>query len=527
MVSTLFRHATIHTMAGASTRVDALLVVDGIIAAIGEQATARAQSASSVDVVNLDGAAVVPGFIDAHIHTGAFAREHDALNLRGTKSLSEALERVRSYVATREPGAFIMGGRWDSNAWDVPVQPDRHSLDTVSAGHPIALPSIDGHTVWANSRALQAVGYSASTPEPVGGEIVRDAAGEPTGILRETAGDPLRQLSYSPLAGDLLAQLTAAQHRLLSIGLTGVHDIDGEDVREAYRELNSRGELQLRVHKSIPLEHLDAAIAEGRYTGQGDDWLTTGPVKIFSDGALGSHTSHMGEDFAGQAGNRGIEVVPYPELVALVGKAAAAGIAVATHAIGDEANHRVLNAYQENHGVSRARGLRHRIEHAQHIRSSDISRFAELGVLPSLQPTHCTSDIPIAKTLLNGRSLRNYAWRSLTDASAQIVFGSDAPIEDPTPMHGIHAAVTRQNALGEPLGGWEPGERLSVGEAITAYSFGGAYAAGQENRVGRLAVGQLADFVVLDADPFAVSPEALRSISVLTTVVGGIVRYQR
>lgn len=527
MVSTIFRHARIHTMDGTAAPVDAMLVVDGVIAGLGAQAVALAESRGGVAVVELDGAAVLPGFIDAHIHTGAFAREHDALNLRGAKSLDEALERVRDYVATREPGAFILGGRWDSNSWDVPVQPDRYALDTVSAGHPIALPSIDGHTVWANSLALEAVGYTAATPDPIGGEIVRDAAGEPTGILRESARYPLRNLMHSPLAGDLLAQLRTAQQHLLSIGLTSVHDLDAEDVRAAYLELKARGELALRVHKSIPLEYLDEAIAEGRQTGQGDDWFTTGPVKIFSDGALGSHTSHMGEDFTGQHGNRGIEVVPYPDLVALVGKAAAAGIAVATHAIGDEANHRVLNAYEHNRAASSARGLRHRIEHAQHIRHSDIARFAELGVLPSLQPTHCTSDIPIAEKLLNGRSLGNYAWRSLTDAGAQIVFGSDGPIEDPTPMHGVHAAVTRQNEHGQPPGGWEPAERLSVGEAIAAYSFGGAFAAGQEKRVGRLAVGQLADFVVLDADPFSIPAEELRTVSVLSTVVGGTVRYRR
>lgn len=527
MVSTLFRHAQIHTMVDGAAPTDALLVVDGVIAATGEQAITLAEGRTDVERVDLDGAAVIPGFIDAHIHTGAIARELDALNLRGCTSLAEALDRVSRYVATRAPGSFIVGGRWDSNAWDVPVQPDRHALDAVSNGCVIALPSVDGHTMWANSLALEAVGYTRDTPDPVGGEIVRDADGEPTGILRESARYPLRDLQNTVSAQELLPQLKRAQAHLLSLGLTGVHDIDAEDVREAYLQMQADGDLHLRVHKMIPLEYLDGAIAEGRYTGQGDDWFTTGPVKIFSDGALGSHTSHMGEDFAGEEGNHGIEIVAYPELVALARKAASAGIAVATHAIGDEANHLVLDAYEEIREITAERGLRNRIEHSQHIRPADIPRFAELGVLPSLQPTHCTSDIPIADTLLAGRELGNYAWRSLTEASAQIVFGSDAPIEDPTPMHGIHAAVTRQNEHGEPVGGWEPAERLTVAEAISAYSYGGAYAAGQENKVGRLAPGQFADFVVLDRDPFAADPESLRGISVLTTVVGGAVRFQR
>lgn len=527
MVSTLFRHANIHTMTGAPAPVDAILVVDGVIAGLGAEAVAMAGSTAGVEIVELGGAAVIPGFVDAHIHTGAVARELDALNLRGCTSLAEALQRVSSYAATREPGSFIVGGRWDSNAWDVPVQPDRHALDAVSDGHPIALPSVDGHTMWANSLALEAVGITRDTPDPVGGEIVRDADGEPTGILRESARYPLRDLLNAVYADELLPQLKRAQQHLLSLGLTGVHDIDAEDVRGAYLQMQADGELQMRVHKLIPLGYLDGAIAEGRKTGDGDDWLTTGAVKIFSDGALGSHTSHMGEDFAGQEGNHGMALLDYSDLLALVEKATSAGIAVATHAIGDEANHRVLNAYEEVREITAERGLRNRIEHSQHIRHADIPRFAELGVLPSLQPTHCTSDIPITDLLLAGRELGNYAWRSLTEASAQLVFGSDAPIEDPTPMHGIHAAVTRQSESNEPAGGWEPHERLTVAEAISAYTYGGAYAAGQENKVGRLAPGQFADFIVLDADPFAVAPEALRGITVLTTVVGGIVRFQR
>lgn len=506
---------------------DAILSVDGVIAAIGAHDDVVAQAEGAVETIDLDGAAVLPGLIDAHIHTGAFAREIDALDLRGASSLEEALARVQRYAATREPGALIIGGRWDSNAWDVPVQPDRHSLDRVSPDRPIALPSIDGHTVWANTLALQVTGVSATTPDPIGGEIVRDERGEPTGILRESARYPFKDLMYSPLAGDLLAQLRTAQKHLLSIGLTGIHDLDGEDVRAAYLELHEQGELDLRVHKSIPLEHLDQAISEGRYTGQGDAWFTTGPVKIFSDGALGSHTSHMGEDFVGQHGNHGMEVVPYADLVGLVGRAAAAGIAVATHAIGDQANHLVLNAYEEHLALSRSRRLRHRIEHAQHIRRDDVPRFAALGVLPSLQPTHCTSDIAIAEALLGDRPLANYAWRSLADAGARVVFGSDAPIEDPNPFHGIHAAVTRRNKHGRPAGGWEPAERVSVAEAIEAFTVGASFAAGAEHAVGRLSVGQTSDFIVVDRDPFAAAPEELRDITVSTTVVGGRVRFQR
>lgn len=526
-MSTLFRHARIHTMDGSLTSANSILVADGLIVAVGDYTDVARAATGQVTTIELDGAAVLPGFIDAHIHTGGYAREIDALDLRGTTSLEEALERTRLFAETREPGGWVFGGRWDCNAWDIPIRPDRHSLDRICPDRPVALPSIDGHSLWANTLALKAAGIDALTPDPVGGEIVRDENGEPTGILLESARYPLRDIMYSPLAGVLTDQLLVAQQRLLALGLTGVHDLDGEDVRAAYLELHARGELSIRVHKSIPMDVLDQAIAEGRFTGQGDDWFTTGPVKIFSDGALGSHTAHMGEDFAGEHGNHGIEVVPYADLVDMVTKATNAGIAVATHAIGDQANHLVLNAYAEVVESTRHNGLRHRIEHSQHIRRDDIERFATLGVLPSLQPTHCTTDIPLASSMLAGRDLGNYAWRSLSDAGARVVFGSDAPIEDPNPFHGIHAAVTRQNAAGEPLGGWEPAERLSVAEAISAYSAGGAYAAGQEKRVGQLTVGSFADFITVDADPFTAAPENLRDITVLTAVVGGEIRYQR
>jgi predicted amidohydrolase YtcJ len=263
-------------------------------------------------------------------------------------------------------------------------------------------------------------------------------------------------------------------------------------------------------------------------------------VKIFSDGALGSHSCHMNHPFPGEEGNAGIEVLPYLDLLALVRRAAGAGIAVATHAIGDRANQLVLDAYQDlvrnpldaeigMPGSSR-RGpdrLRHRIEHTQHLRPEDVQRVARLGVVPSMQPTHCTSDIPLASTLLADRDLASYAWRSLIDSGAIPAFGSDAPVELPDPLHGIHAAVTRQNADHKPDGGWQPGERITVAEAIAGFTTGAAHASGEEALKGRLRPGMLADFTALGADPYAVDPSALRSLPVQATVVGGVLRHRR
>ncbi|MFD8563773.1 amidohydrolase [Streptosporangium canum] len=516
----VYRNAAIRTGDSGNPLARAMAVDGERLLAVGEEAEVREAAGRGAELIDLEGAAVLPGLYDAHIHTAQYAQSLDAVDLRDVRSLDEALTMVAAHAARLRPGAWLFGGRWNSNTWDPPAQPDRYALDSVCPELPVALPSVDGHTVWANSAALRLAGIDATTPDPVGGEIVRDASGEPTGILRESASYPLRNLMVS---ADLRDQLRAGQEELLALGLTSVHDIDGEDCRAAYLELREAGELKLRVHKAIPMIHLEAAIAEGRRTGQGDDWFRTGPVKIFSDGALGSHTCHMGESFAGEQGNVGIAVTPYEDLVELFGMAAGAGIAVATHAIGDQANHLVIDAYE---AIGRTAGLRHRIEHAQHLRIGDLTRMARLGIAASMQPVHCTSDIDLVDSLLAGRELASYAWRGMLNVGVALAFGSDAPVEHPNPFAALYAAVTRTRTDGTPAGGWQPEQRLSMGEALTAHTLGAAYAAGEEDHKGVLAPGKLADFIAVDTDPFVESPDAVLRTKVMTTVVGGEVRWQ-
>ncbi|WP_214416847.1 amidohydrolase [Sphaerisporangium fuscum] len=517
----VYRNAAIHTGDSGNPTAQAMAVDGERLLAVGTEAEVREVAGGGAELIDLDGAAVLPGLYDAHIHTAQYAQSLDAVDLRDVRTLDEALAMVAAHAKRLRPGAWLFGGRWNSNAWDPPAQPDRYTLDSVCPDLPVALPSVDGHTVWANSAALRLAGIDAGTPDPVGGEIVRDASGEPTGILRESASYPLRDLMVS---ADLRDQLRAAQEELLALGLTSVHDIDGEDCRAAYLELREAGELKLRVHKAIPMIHLEAAIAEGRRTGQGDDWFRTGPVKIFSDGALGSHTCHMSEHFAGEPDNAGIAVTPYDDLVALFGKAARAGIAVATHAIGDQANHLVIDAYE---AIGHTPGLRHRIEHAQHLRPADLARMARLGIVASMQPVHCTSDIDLVDSLLAGHDLASYAWRGMLNVGVPLAFGSDAPVEHPNPFAALYAAVTRTRPDGSPAGGWQPEQRLSMGEALAAHTLGAAYAAGEDDRKGVLAPGRLADFIAVDTDPFAESPDAVLRTKVMTTVVGGEVRWQR
>ncbi|WP_067143238.1 amidohydrolase [Microtetraspora malaysiensis] len=516
----VYRNAAIRTGEAGAPPAQAMAVDGEMLIAVGTEAEVRAAAGPSAELIDLDGAAVLPGLYDAHIHTAQYAQSLGAVDLRDVRSLDEALAMVAAHAARLRPGAWLFGGRWNSNTWNPPAQPDRYALDSVCPDLPVALPSVDGHTVWANSAALRLAGIDVSTPDPVGGEIVRDANGEPTGILRESASYPLRNLMVS---ADLRDLLRTAQDELLGLGLTSVHDIDGEDCRDAYLALRDAGELKLRVHKAIPMIHLEKAIAEGRRTGQGDDWVRTGPVKIFSDGALGSHSCHMSESFADDHGNTGIAVTPYEELVALFSRAAGAGIAVATHAIGDQANHLVLDAYE---ALGATPGLRHRIEHAQHLRPDDLSRMARLGVVASMQPVHCTSDIDLVDSLLAGHELASYAWRGMLNVGVALAFGSDAPVEHPNPFAALYAAVTRTRTDGTPVGGWQPEQRLSMAEAVTAHTLGAAYAAGEEDRKGLLTPGRLADFIAVDTDPYLESPEAVLRTKVLTTVVGGDVRWQ-
>ncbi|WP_029135661.1 amidohydrolase [Nakamurella lactea] len=528
MSQRLFRHPRIHTGVPGAAPVTAVLTEGEQIVAVGDAGELAGAASGVVQTIDLDGAAVLPGLYDAHIHTAALARDAVAVDLRGTATLDEALTRIGAHAARLPEGAWVVGGSWDSNRWTPPRQPDRQALDRVCPDRPVLLATIDGHTSWANSMALQRAGIGADTPDPVGGQYARDAAGEPTGILREAAARPVQAMMAVEHNDDLPTLLLQAQEQLLSVGLTSVHDIDGEDCRDAYLQLYRDRALKIRVHKAIPVSFLDRAIEQSRRTGDGDDWFSTGPVKIFGDGALGSHTCHMARPFAGDPGNTGIAVTPYDEIVALARKAVTAGIAVATHAIGDRANELVLDAYAEL-AADRTLdlgGLRLRIEHTQYLRPGDAARMAELGVVASMQPTHCTTDYDLADELLAGHELLAYAWRTLLNAGAPLAFGSDAPVESPNPFLGLHAAITRQRADGSPPGGWQPEQRLTPVEALAAFTFGSAFAAGQDHRKGLLTPGRLADFVAVDTDPLAAPPEQIPSTTVLTTVVGGEIRWQ-
>jgi predicted amidohydrolase YtcJ len=393
-------------------------------------------------------------------------------------------------------------------------------LDAVAPNHPVALWSKDGHTLWLNSLALKELGINSFTPDPPGGVIERDELGQPTGILKEKAAELVKQRveASSPL---LQRSVEEAMESLLRKGLVGLHNCEDERALSLLQSLKSQGKLKMRILHHIPAENLEAAIKLGIKSGFGDEYLRIGGVKIFADGTLGSRTAAMLEPYLGEPENLGILTITPEELEELVLKAGEAGLSVAVHAIGDRANRVVLDA------LEKAPRLRHRIEHVQLLTPQDLPRLAKLGVVASMQPIHATSDMEMAERYWGKERCRwAYAWRSLLEAGTILAFGSDCPVEPPDPLLGIYAAVTRRRLDGSPgPEGWFPEQRLTVEEAIRAYTWGNAFAAVEEKSRGTLAPGFLADITILSDDIFRTAPEKIPAIEVLGTIIGGEIAF--
>ena len=515
-------NGNIHTMDPAQPRASAVAIRENRFVAVGADDEMRGLLRADGRTVDLKGQTVTPGFIDAHIHFLYYGLALKAIDLTNTPTLDSALERVRERAAQTPPGQWLTGWGWDQSVWADGAFPAAADLDAISTEHPIWLRRKCGHAGWANSRALELAGITSATPDPDGGEIVRDAAGQPTGILLETAMQTLHELVGQPSDAEAIEAMRTAQTVLHRMGIVGIHTMEAAPTLRGFQRMKADGDLRLRVVAQIPVAELDDAIRIGLQTGLGDEWLRIGGVKVFSDGALGPRTAWMLAPFENEPDNFGIAVTEEKAMADIVERATSAGLAVVTHAIGDRANRMVLDALEASRKAGKGLHLRHRIEHAQVLDPHDIPRFTELGVIPSMQPIHATQDMLIADKHWGSRSRHAYAWRSLQQTGAPLAFGSDAPVETPDVIQGIHAAVTRCRADGTPGGdGWIPEERLTVEEAVWAYTVGAAYAAGQENQQGSITPGKLADLTILSQDIFRVNPMAILETDVTGTVVGG------
>jgi predicted amidohydrolase YtcJ len=517
--------ARIWTGDPARPEAEALAVRGGRILAVGGNAEIAKLRGSGTTVLDAGGKRVLPGFIDCHTHMTMGGLNLLALDLRRTKDEADFTRLLAAYATGKPPGIWLTDGAWDHEQWNPPRLPTKAVLDPATGDHPACLSRQDGHMMVCNSLALKLAKITRETSDPPGGVIVRDAAGEPTGLLKDAAMELVWKVRPPRTPGELFDGLRAAMKEAARAGVTSVQDLQGDPgTLDAWEKLRDGGELTVRVNFRPPLSEWEKA-RDRRASMKNDEWLRVGGVKGFSDGALGAATALMFEPFTDDPKNKGVwaaEAIPLAPFEERVAGADKAGLQVEIHAIGDRANAEILDLYERVAKRNGSKDRRFRIEHAQHLRAAEIQRFAAQGVIPSMQPYHAIDDGRWSdKRLGRERSKGTYAFRSLLDAKARLAFGSDWDVAPLSPIAGIYAAVTRRTIDGKTPGGWVPEQKITVEEAVRAYTSSAAWAAFEEKEKGSLEAGKLADFVVLSADPFSAAPESLEKIAVETTVVGG------
>lgn len=519
MSGLIFYNGNIYTLDKKRPYAEAIAIQGNRIMALDEGMKNLNQK--SFKKINLRGKTVLPGFIDSHTHFMAFAKSLNLLDLDECKSLEETIKKLQSFAKKKNEGEWIFARRWNINLWKKQILPDKRILDKISVSNPIVIFSKDGHSLWVNSKVLEIAQIDESTLDPSGGRIERYYnSSEPTGILKEKACDLVFKIIKEPEERVLAQLLKEAFELAHQKGIVGIHDCEDEKALELFESFQKKQELFLRVFMMIPQKNLNDAIQNGFKTGLGNEYLRIGGVKIFADGALGSRTALMFKPYNLEPENLGVEVNAQKDLLESVKKASKNQLSVAIHAIGDKANHQALNAIEEeNHNKK----LRHRIEHAQVLDPTDIKRFAQLDIIASMQPIHCPSDRDMAEKYWGKRSQRAYAFKTLLDYGTKLAFGSDLPLYDFDPLRGIYSAVTRKK--GNQDSSWNPKQKISVLQAVQAYTKGAAYASYEENFKGSLESGKLADLVVLSRDIFKIAPDEILKTKVLATLWDGKIVY--
>jgi len=522
----LLYNAHIYTQNESQPTASALLIDRELILAVGEADDLLSQY-PNVESQDMGGRMILPSLTDAHIHLKNYSLALQKIECE-TDTKDECLRRVTERVKNAKTSEWILGHGWNQNTWG--VWPTAKELDAIAPNNPVYLTAKSLHAGLVNSAAMRLANITSQTPDPQNGQIQRDANGNATGVLLETAMELANDVIPEPTTDEIIYAMEAAQHVLWKMGVTGIHDFDKRDSFIALQMLHAQDKLKLRVLKNLPVELLDQVSELGVRAGFGDDMLRIGNIKVFMDGALGPHTAAMFQPYVGEGENRGILNMDGEELFEHGRKAAQAGLGMTVHAIGDRANHEVLNAYEQLRRYESENNLphlRHRIEHVQVLHPDDIHRLGRMNIIASMQPIHAISDMKMADDFWGERANLSYAWRTQLDNGARLAFGSDAPVDYPNPFLGIHAAVTRRRADGSPsTNGWYPEQKLTMAEAWQAYTLGPAYAAYREDHLGKLAPNHLADLIVLDKDPFICDPDELLAMQSSATMVGGEWVYQ-
>jgi predicted amidohydrolase YtcJ len=507
---------------GGGIRTGALAIRDGVIVAVGAPEAIRSLAGPATRRLDAGGATVTPGITDAHIHLLGWAHALTELSMTGARTRAAALARLSAHLERHPGDGVVIGHGWSDEGWEAP--PEAAALDHLAPGRPVVLHAHDYHSLWANGAALRRAGIDARTRDPEGGRIERDAKGAPTGLFRENAARLLADIEAAATRDPDAAALARAATRLHALGITAVHDFENAAAFHALRAMAHGDGPRVRVLMHLTHAGLDAALETGLESGIGDDWFRIGHVKLFADGTLGSRTAAMLAPYDG-TGETGMELIAPDELKRLVARAFAGRLSVAVHAIGDRACRSALDAFEAAGGGARV-PLPPRIEHVQLLDPADRPRFAALGVAASVQPVHCITDIDQAERGWGTRRDRAYPWKTLLDEGALVAFGSDAPIEPPDVIAALHAAVCRSRSDGTPAGGWTPAERISLDQALAAFTEAPARLAGTWPRLGRLEPGARADLVIWDRDLHAAAPEALHSMRAAVTLIDGQVVHE-
>jgi predicted amidohydrolase YtcJ len=530
----LITHAKVWTVDPAQAQAEAVAVLRDRIVAVGSETEVAAWQGPKTQVLDAGGKLLLPGFNDAHVHFVSGGVDLDSVQLNDAASAQEMARRIIERAKVTPKGEWILGGNWDETKWTPARLPTKELIDAGTPDTPVFVSRYDGHVTFANSAALHAAAITAQTPDPPGGVIVRDAQGNPTGVLKDSAQDLVFKVIPALTRDQRVRAITRGLEHAASVGVTSVQNMDNddnttyEDLR-AFAELHEQGKLSVRMYVAPAITDWEDQAKMGVRRAFGPADLRIGALKGFADGSLGAQTAYFFEPFNDAPSNRGLlshQMQPPAAMRDRIVKADAAGLQLCIHAIGDQAISMILDFFADAVKQNGAGDHRFRIEHAQHMAAKDFDRFAQLGVIASMQPYHAIDDGRWAeKRIGQDRSRRTYAFRTFLDHGVRLAFGSDWPVAPLNPLFGIYAAVTRATLDNKNPGGWFPEQKLTVAEAVEAFTMGSAYAEFQEKEKGSITVGKLADMVMLSDDIFSIDPAKIREVKVLKTLMGGKLVY--